>query len=138
MGSYYDYFKSLASDYNKHLYSPYSAGLGLISTIYDKEYNSSHGGKRYALSQVPVLGWIKQLQDRMQYYQDYYDQTGKDVRYSQNYSGTNLNSLGGVSSGSLKPIGMARSLDRLYGCDVSENVGKSIRNQTNNITNNFY
>lgn len=107
MGSYFDFVTG-----------SYMTPSGYY-TMYRNVYNRSHGGTRYALSQVPIFGQMKQFEDNAQKYEDAYQNNGIDALYSSSYGGSALQT-GAVGIG--KTMKMARTLADVFTPDVSENV----------------
>lgn len=119
MSSYWDYLQdSLKDPFTNPIASP-------IWALYNKAYDESHGGNRYALSKVPILGYYKKFRDAMQQAEDTYNNTGKDPAYSTRFNGPGFESVYGGALAGGGAVGMARSLSTVYTPEVIEDVSKT-------------
>lgn len=117
MGSLYDFYTGLGRT---------GANFGIAGMLHRYAYDHSHGGARYLLSQVPVLGQSVQMFDRAKYYEDVYKNSGVDPLYSQNYGSSGTATLGAIAASGAKLGRMAKSLSGVYGADVIENCSAKI------------
>lgn len=92
---------------------------------FERHFNNAHGGDRFDFSNDPFYGRIKRYQDERQKYDDYYNNTGKDQRYASNYSGNGFPFVNDTLSGlGVTPMKMAKTLSKMYGCDVLLDITK--------------
>lgn len=119
---YGGYWKSRTSSFGSWALGATPFGVARdIYRGYENAYENSHGGTRYALSQIPVLGKIKQYQDEKQKYNDEYENTGLDYRYSSSYGSSGIplvNDLNNLA----RPARMVNKLSQMYGVEVQLDV----------------
>lgn len=123
MGSYADFL----GRYKGRLGGLGGGGSNPLVSLYNAIngfYNASHGGKRYALANLPVYGQIRNYIDQSHKAQDVYDRTGLDSPYIDRYQHTGTPLLSDLSNGLMKPMRMAKSLAKMYGVDVELDLVK--------------
>lgn len=123
MGSYADWL----GRYNGRLGGLGGGGSNPLVSLYNGLnglYNNSHGAKKYALANLPFFGRIRNYIDSAHKAQDQYDRTGIDSPYIDRYQSTGTPFVSELSDGLMKPLRMAKTLEKMYGVDVELDLVK--------------
>lgn len=126
MGSWLDFYDDPFLRFNGHPFGLNPFQKSPPVRIYDWLYDRAHGGDKYAISQVPLLGWWRRVRDSSREAQDYYDNTGEDPLYMSRYGG-NAGSVSGIAGPLSRVPRMARSLSALYPAEIKENLNLRIQ-----------
>lgn len=110
MTSYADYMGSNA----------FSNAYKFYQKLMDDLYDQSHGASKYALSQLPLSGYIRRQRDEGRRWEDSYNQTGIDPVYSSAYGHSGSAGLLGIFGGAAGVRRMARSLSEMHTPEVME------------------
>lgn len=86
-------------------------------------YEHAHGGLKYFLSQLPITGRIRQFEDTIEQWEDSYNNTGTDPRYSTRYGSAGIPFLNEFANAA-KPVRMAKSLMKMYGAEIELDIAK--------------
>lgn len=120
MTDYWDYLKQSFKD---QWYNPAGAVTSAIDAYLDMSYDNANGADKYWLTKIPGWGNSKKWEDESQFWQNYYDITGKNPNYSTSYGNSNpLGTAVGLSAGASGIARMARSLTEVYGAEIVENL----------------
>lgn len=118
MGSYAAYLRErLAHGFTFNFFDGWNG--------FQRHYRNSHGADRFDFANDPFYGRIMRYNAERQKAQDQYDNTGRDQNYASNYSNPGFPFVNDTMNGlGVSPAKMAKTLGKMYGCEVLLDLNK--------------